>query len=195
MPGTRGPGRPRSERARQAVLDATLALAAELGPAGLSMEAIARRSGVSKETLYRWWRSKTEVVLDALAEQAQATIPLPDTGTLHGDLQAFLRSSVDSADHAVRAPMLRAVAAAAAGDEEVATTVRERFIASRRANLTAVLERGVARGELDQQRLPILLDLIYGSLWYRVIFGIGALDYEWADSVADTLSRGPTSRP
>lgn len=182
----RRPGRPRSERARKAVLEATLALTAEMGTA-LNMEAIAKRAGVSKETLYRWWPSKTDVILDVLAERGQATIPLPDTGTLHGDLSVFLRSTADSADHTTRR-LLRAIASAAANDPTTAAEARNRFIATRRAALATLLDRAVSRGEIDERRIASALDFIYGSLWYRLIFDIGPLDYAWADEVAAAIA-------
>ena len=188
-PDVRRAGRPRSERARQAVLGAVLELAAEEGAAGLHMEAIARRAGVSKETLYRWWRSKTEVVLDALAERGQRTIPLPDTGSLRKDLRAFLRATVDSAEPTT-VQLLHAIAAAAAADESVAIEVRDRFLATRRAALRQLLNRGAARGEITRARAALAIDLIYGSLWYRLIFRVGPLDYAWADSVASAIARG-----
>jgi AcrR family transcriptional regulator len=169
------------------VLAATLALTAEEGPAGLHMEAIARRAKVSKETLYRWWHSKTEVVLDALAERGQQTIPLPDTGTLRGDLRDFLRATVDSADPAT-VRLLRGIAAAAAADEGAALLIRDRFLAARRADLGQILRRSVARGEIGRDGAALAVDLIYGSLWYRLIFCVGPLDYQWADAVAAAIT-------
>jgi AcrR family transcriptional regulator len=151
------------------------------------MEAIARRANVSKETLYRWWRSKTEVILDALAERGQQTIPLPDTGTVRGDLRDFLRATVDSADPAT-VRLLHGIAAAAASDESAARQVRDRFLATRRADLGQILRRGVARGEIDHDNAALALDLIYGSLWYRLIFRTGPLDYRWADAVAAAIA-------
>jgi AcrR family transcriptional regulator len=186
----RRPGRPRSERARQAVLAAALALAAEEGPAGLNMEAIARRAGVSKETLYRWWHSKTEVVLDALAERGQRTIPLPDTGTLRTDLRAFLRATVDSADPAT-VRLLHALAAAAASDESVADQVRDRFLVTRRQDLGQILQRAVTRGEITADYAALAVDLIYGSLWYRLIFNIAPLDHTWADALSAAIPPSP----
>jgi AcrR family transcriptional regulator len=191
QPPARRPGRPRSERARQAILAATLALAAEEGPAGLHMEAIAKRAKVSKETLYRWWHSKTELLLDALAERGQRTIPLPDTGTLGDDLRAFLRATVDSAD-ATTVRLLHHLAAAAASDEAVAHQVRDRFLATRRADLGRILHRAVARDEITSCYAALALDLIYGSMWYRLIFRVGPLDYTWADQVAVAIAtHGP----
>jgi len=183
----RRPGRPRSEQARQAILAATLELAADKGPRGLSMEAIARRAGVSKETLYRWWRSKTEVVLEALAERSDETIPLPDEGSLAADLGAFLRDTVVSGD-ATTQRLLRALAAEAAADPSMADLIRERFIVRRRGALDQILQRAVRRGEISQAGAAIALDLIYGSLWYRLIFGIAPLDNAWAAAVARAIA-------
>ncbi|GGF30289.1 TetR family transcriptional regulator [Subtercola lobariae] len=156
----------------------------------VSMEAIAKRAGVSKETLYRWWPSKTSVVLDALAERGQSTIPLPDTGTLRGDLAAFLRSTADSADPATR-HLLRAIAAAAANDLDAAAEIRTRFISARRAALNRVLARAATRGEVIASNADTLLDLIYGSLWYRLIFDVGPLDHTWADDIAAAIAPAP----
>lgn len=189
MPTPRPPGRPRSERARRAVLAATLSLAAEEGTAGLHMEAIAKRAGVSKETLYRWWRSKTEVVLEALAERSQRTIPLPDTGSLGGDLRAFLRATVDAADPTT-VRLLHAVAAEAAADQHAAQMVRDRFLVTRRAALGELLERAVDRGEVTREYAVMAIDLVYGSLWYRLIFDVGPLDHGWADAVAIAIAPG-----
>lgn len=183
----RPPGRPRSETARRAVLSATLSLAGEEGAAGLHMEAIAKRAGVSKETLYRWWRSKTEVVLEALAERSQRAIPLPDTGSLGGDLRAFLRATVDAADPTT-VRLLRALAAEAAADQHVAQVIRDRFLVTRRAALGELLERAVDRGEVTREYALMAIDLVYGSLWYRLIFDIGPLDHGWADAVAVAIS-------
>ncbi len=191
--GQRRPGRPRSEQARTAILAATLALAAEEGPRGIQMDAIAKRAAVSKETLYRWWRSKAEVMLEALADRGRATIPLPDTGALASDLRAFLRATVASADPATER-LLRALAAEAAADADFADQVRDRFLAARRHDLGLLLERGVKRGEISRADARIAIDLIYGSLWYRLIFGIAPLDNRWANSVARMIA-GPQATP
>src|SRR2546423_1377600 len=180
-------GRPRSEEVRRAVLGATFDLAAEDDPRRLSMDAIAWHAGVSKETLYRWWRSKTEVVLEALAEHGDETIPLPDTGSLRGDLRAFLRATVVAADPTTQR-LLRTLAAEASADPGIAHLVRDRFIARRRAALREILVRAVTRGELGRSDVAITTDLIYGSLWYRVVFDVAPLDDRWADAVARRIA-------
>jgi AcrR family transcriptional regulator len=164
------------------VLRAAWDIASEVGAGGLHMEAIARRAGVSKETLYRWWPTKTEVVLDALAARGTRTIPLPDTGSLREDLQQFLHSTVDSAD-GTTTHLLHALAAASASDRGTAILVRDRFVETGRSALRALLRRGVARGEITSRRAELAVDFVFASFWYRLIFEIGALDYEWAESI------------
>jgi hypothetical protein len=83
---------------------------------------------------------------------------------------------------------LRTLAAQAASDEAMAEQVRERFLSSRRAALGTVLDRAVARGEIGAERAETIVDFVFGSLWYRLIFGIGPLDRKWADSVTDAVA-------
>jgi AcrR family transcriptional regulator len=169
------------------VLAAALGLAAEQGPNGLRMEAIARRAGVSKDTLYRWWPSRAEVLLEALAHRGEDTIPVPDTGSLSADLRAFLRATAAAADPATQR-LLRAVAAEAAADPGFRTLVRDAFLARRRTALAQLLDRAARRGEITAGQAATSVDLVYGSLWYRLVFGIGPLDQAWADAVTDAVA-------
>lgn len=84
--------------------------------------------------------------------------------------------------------LLRSIATVAASDETAANQVRDRFLAARRADLSQILQRAAARGEIDGEHAAMAPDLIYGSLWYRVIFRFGPLDYRWADAVADAIA-------
>ncbi|MGP0049724.1 MAG: TetR-like C-terminal domain-containing protein, partial [Solirubrobacteraceae bacterium] len=119
-------------------------------------------------------------------------IPVPDTGSLNGDLSAFLHATVASADDTTQR-LLRALAGEAASDPSFAELVTDRFLSTRRAALGELLQRGVQRGELNSRQAVIALDLIYGSLWYRLIFQIAPLDSSWAEDVTDTLA--PISPP
>src|SRR4051794_29573488 len=118
--GTRRPGRPRSEAARQAILKATHDELLERGFGGLTMEGIAARAGVGKQTIYRWWRSKAEVALDALLDVAAESIPIPDEGGLEADLAAFLRRTFGMQDS--EGPILKGVLAQALLDPAFAET-------------------------------------------------------------------------
>src|SRR3954453_1743604 len=86
-------GRRRSEDSRQAILTAAVELVEKVGYAGLTIEGIAARSGAGKQTVYRWWPSKADVLLDALATKADLHIPVPDEGSYAADLRAFLSAS------------------------------------------------------------------------------------------------------
>src|SRR6266581_6307765 len=88
----KGPGRPRSERAHEAILEATLDLLLEEGFTRMSIEAVAERAGVGKTTIYRRWPSKSDLVIDAIGG-LQAEIPVISTGNLRNDLMAMFRSA------------------------------------------------------------------------------------------------------
>src|SRR5436305_12562918 len=95
---TRSPGRPRSESVRQSVLAAAVQLVENDGYGLLTIEGIARRAGASKQTIYRWWPSKAEIVLEALNEGAQSFAPADFIGSLEPDLRTFVRRSIAGAD-------------------------------------------------------------------------------------------------
>jgi AcrR family transcriptional regulator len=177
-------GRRRNEAARRAVLEATSRILAEQGAAGLSIEAIARRANVGRQTIYRWWESRAAIVFEVASERARMRVPSePDTGSLNGDLRTFLRATyVAAADPEIR-PMLRAMALEALRDETFAVTLRD-FTAQRRAVLRAILERhGVPAGEVE-----LLAELAFGLLWYRIVVGHIRPDRRAADAVASLLA-------
>jgi AcrR family transcriptional regulator len=164
-------GRRRNEAARQAVLDAALRLLTTRGYAALTVAAIAREAGVGKQTIYRWWRGRADIVLEAATELARTLVPVPDTGTLRGDLEAFLTATYGGAEDPRTLEILRAMAVEAQLDPEFAERFRE-FIARRRGVLTDLLRRGIERGELPPDaNLTLLVDVVYGVLWYRVLVG------------------------
>src|SRR3954452_4398636 len=87
------PGRKRSEESRLAILTAAFELIGEVGYVGLTIEGIAARSGTGKQTIYRWWPFKADVLLDAMATKADLYVPIHDTGGYATDLWAFLHAS------------------------------------------------------------------------------------------------------
>ena len=182
-------GRRRNEAARRAVLDATLAILRERGPDGLTIEAIAREARVGRQTIYRWWPSRAAIVFEAARESARANIPEdPETGSLLGDLRAFLRATYETATQPDIARMLRAMASEALRDESFATGLRE-YTADRREVLRALLERhGVA-----PRRAALVTDLAFGQLWYRTVVGHAPLDRRAADETAALLAQAATS--
>jgi AcrR family transcriptional regulator len=177
-------GRRRNEAARRAVLDATLRILRERGPDALTIDAIAREARVGRQTIYRWWPSRAAIVFEVANETARMEIPSqPDTGSLHGDLRAFLRATYETAARPEIAPLLRAMASEALRDESFAAMLRE-YTAGRRAVLAALLERHGA----PARRAALLTDLGFGLLWYRILVGHAALDRRAADETAEVLA-------
>jgi AcrR family transcriptional regulator len=172
---------------RQAVLDAATALLAEADGSAISVDAIARRAGVSKHTIYRWWPSKGAVLLEAMVESAGREAADPDTGTLSGDLEQFLTSTFAAVER--NAALLRTAMAESLRDEDAAEGLRA-FTAARRAELHGLLSRGRARDELAEDAdLDLMVDQVYGLLWYRLLLGHAPLNTEAATHLAQSLTR------
>lgn len=177
-------GRRRNEAARRAVLDATWEILRERGAEGLTIEAIARMAGVGRQTIYRWWPSRAAIVFEAAAESARIIVPSePDTGSLQGDLRAFLRASYAGAAQPEVAPVLRAMVSEAVRDEGFAEALRQ-FTAERRGVLQTLLERHGA----EAPQAELLADLAFGLLWYRTIVGHRRPDRRAADETAELLA-------
>jgi AcrR family transcriptional regulator len=166
--GSQAAGRPRSEEAHQAILDATLALLSEVGFSALTVEGVATRAGVGKATIYRRWPSKVPLVMEAVAH-------LPgledvDTGDLAGDLKTMLRGYLQLFHSTPLASVLPSLAA----ERSHNTTLGELFdpvMRGRRQPLVRVLERAVARGELPPDLdLELAADLIVGPIAVRLFF-------------------------
>jgi AcrR family transcriptional regulator len=136
----------RTARVRTAVLDATVVELVERGYAGLTVEAIAARAGVNKTTLYRRWRSREGLIVDAVERWAAAQADVPDTGDLDEDLRRWTRSIRTMLTSRVSAAMVRAVFTA--GDVAAVQHLRHRFWESRAAIVRPLVERAVARGDL-----------------------------------------------
>ena len=185
-------GRPRSEKARTAILDAATELLLEQGLETVSMDEVAERAGVSKATIYRWWPSKETLALDALYHEWDTARPEPpDTGSLRADLLALLRPWI----RRVRArPYGRVVAelvAEAQTDPEFASIYHARFVAPRREPARALLGRAIDRGELAPDiDVDLALDLVYGPLYHRLLHGHAPLNDRFVRDVVDAVLAG-----
>ena len=124
---------------------------------------------MGKATIYRRWSTKEALVLAAISTQATAT-ELPDTGTLRGDLRVLFGKSADDLQQESAGRMLPALAAEAAVNPDMRSRLTS-FVADRRAPTKAMLRRGIDRGELPADTdLDLLIDLLVGPLFYRVLF-------------------------
>jgi AcrR family transcriptional regulator len=182
------PGRKRSEESRQAILTAALELTAELGYAGLTIDGIAARSGTGKQTIYRWWPSKADVLLEGLAVKANLFVPIPDEGTYAEDLRLFLVASFALGSRPAVADALRALMAQAQVDPEFRPRLQP-FLRSRRDALRVLVDRANARGDLPAIPSPdTVADLVFGTLWYRLLATDQPLDEHLADELVAVLT-------
>ncbi|MGG8405624.1 TetR/AcrR family transcriptional regulator [Streptomyces sp. 12297] len=187
----------RSERSRRAILDAALALVGEVGYNKLTVEAIAARAGVGKQTIYRWWPSKAAVLLDAslaLAGDAAAQgewTGFPDTGDLAADLKLVLRATVDElTDPAYEAPA-RALTAAGATDPELGARFTEQLLMPQLALYEERLRSAREAGRIDPDTdVRLAVEMLLGPLTHRWLLRTGPLSHAYADALVDRVLRG-----
>ena len=146
-PGTQR-GRPRSAEADRAILTATVELLADRGLAAMSIEEVAARAGVGKTTIYRRWPSKGLLALDAFVASFREEQPLPDTGTLRGDLVAALSAWVLAVTGTSMGRMLTGLIAEAQYDPELRAAWRDRVLEPLRVQYRLMLARAAARSRL-----------------------------------------------
>jgi AcrR family transcriptional regulator len=186
------PGRKRSEESRLAILAAAAELTAEVGYAGLTIEGIAARSGAGKQTIYRWWASKADVLLDALTTKADLYIPVPDAGNYRDDLREFLTATFELGRRDQVADVLRALMAEAQIDPAFGERFRENFLQHRRDALGVVVSRAAERGDLPPGAPPeTVIDIVFGTLWYRLLATRRPPDERLIEELVATLTRRP----
>jgi AcrR family transcriptional regulator len=183
-------GRPRSEESEEAILAATIQLLSEKSLPDISMEEIARKAGVGKATIYKWWPSKAYVALDAFLRKTNRMVPMPDTGSVRRDILELIRSLMVFYKSPAGRIMGQFVAESQ-NDKEFASLFRERFIKPRREACGVIFDRGVERGEIDQNLdRELLLDLIFGPPIYRMIVRHAPLEDKLADEMVSILFDG-----
>jgi AcrR family transcriptional regulator len=174
---------------RGAAIEATLDLIAERGVRGLTTAAVAQRAGISKATMYRRWRSKEALVVDAVASLV-SEITIPDTGSLREDVRALLRDAVRLYADSRPGRLIPDLVSEMSRRPAVADAVRSGFLAQRRAALATVLDRARERGELRRDvDTDLCLDLLGGVVYYRFLVTGGPLNRRLADDLTDALMR------
>ncbi|WP_312979863.1 TetR/AcrR family transcriptional regulator [Corynebacterium sp.] len=167
------------------MLEATRALLTDEGLPALTVDKIARHAGVSKNTIYRWWPNKAAVLMDAFTAATRTKLEAPDTGTA---IQRF-RTQVQRVAALMSEPDARrpfvALVAASQHDQELAAALRERFIADRRDAATLLLEEIIDQHRAANFEPEIVIDLIYGALYYRLLITGARLDPPYVDRLLD----------
>ena len=184
---------PRVERSRQAILDATLQLLARDGDVGsLTVEAVAARSGVAKTTIYRRWRDKWELALDAVMIDMLPRLDEPvDVGDTRKELLTVINSVVKTLATPPYGQAMQALVSQIATDPDLARVYREQVVEPRHAELTPVIKRGIARGDLRPDTdVRLIHELLVGPIFYRLLFSGAALDRNLGRRIVDAILAG-----
>lgn len=190
--GKRAPGRPRCERARQAILSSTLKFleAKENGFADLTIEHVAAEANVGKATVYRWWPTKAALVADAFASSVTQKLRFPDTGSVREDMSRQMCQLVKIL-RSRRGHIVSVILAAGQSDATLIGAFRERFLKPRRAEAYATLRRGIGRGELPANiDLDLVLDALYGPIYMRLMIRHDSLGPELVDQLCQLVFGG-----
>jgi AcrR family transcriptional regulator len=174
---------------REAVLHATLDALSEHEPGAVTISEIARRAGVHATSIQRRWGSKENVLLDALLTLSQEKLPIPDTGSLRGDLIAFSRSMASYLAAAAGETVVRTLAVSE--DDASMAANRERLAWARYEAARVMIDRAAERGELHPGTNPqIALELLVGPLHYRALITRQPIDDGYIEEMIDTLLPG-----
>ncbi|MER6060055.1 TetR/AcrR family transcriptional regulator [Streptomyces sp. NPDC001792] len=193
----------RSDKSRRAIYAAALALVGEVGYPRTTVEGIAARAGVGKQTIYRWWSSKADVLMEAFLDLGERTAraagqepyAIPDTGDLAADLKAVLRATVDELlDPRFEVPA-RALAAEGLLNEQVGREFVERLLQPQLQlyadRLRAAQGSGAVRGDVDPR---IALELFVSPLAQRWLQRTGPISYDYTDTLVDYALHGIAPR-
>jgi AcrR family transcriptional regulator len=168
---------------------AALTLATETGFAGLTIEGIAARAGTGKQTIYRWWPTKADILLEAGAAKADLYVPVTDHGSYQADLRAFLEASYAMAGIPPFADLMRALMAEAQLDREFGDRFRVSFLERRRDAVAVITGRARERGDLPDHPDPATVaDIVFGTIWYRILASRRPLDAALVDDLTRLLA-------
>ncbi|MYR94334.1 MULTISPECIES: TetR/AcrR family transcriptional regulator [unclassified Streptomyces] len=198
----------RSDRSRRAIYDAALALVGESGYRRTTIEGIAARAGVGKQTIYRWWPSKAAVLMEAFLDLAAraageaapeggaAGYGIPDTGDLAADLKLVLRATVDELNDPLMEAPTRALTAEGIVDAKLGAEFVEKLLDPQLALYVTRLEAAREAGQLRADADPrIALELLIAPLTHRWLLRTLPLTHAYADAIVDHALGGLTPRP
>jgi AcrR family transcriptional regulator len=181
----------RSEAARDAVLRAADDLLVELGFARLTIEAIALRAGVGKQTIYRWWASKTDILLDTFLDDALQEILPQDSGDLKKDLCTHLANLAKFLTQSDSGFVFRALVGQAQNDPAFAEKFRGAFLNAQRDIDRMPLLSAIRRGDLDPKTdVELAIDSLLGPIYYRVLVTGASVTRPMTDALVEQCLRG-----
>jgi AcrR family transcriptional regulator len=190
-------GRRRSDRSHQAIITATQELLVERGYRELTIEGVAARAGVGKQTIYRWWPSRAALVLEAyLAGSDAVQLPPPDSGSLREDVRALIGWLAAVLAEPTGGRVVAGLVGDLQHDPDLAEGFRQDVVPARRQAMLATLERGRERGEIRADAdLDLGVDTLHGAVFYRLLLSGEPLDAAFAERLADQVLDGLAPPP
>ena len=194
LPGERG--RRRSERSHRAIVTATRELLVERGYPDVTIEGIAARAGVGKQTIYRWWPSRAALVLEAYLSSAEV-VTTPKAGrTVRADVRSLLGWLIAVLREPTGGRVVAGLVADIQHDADLAEGFHRDVVPARREAMLAALERGRARGEIREDAdLELAVDALHGAVFYRLLLSGEALDEDFASRLTDQVLEGLVRSP
>ncbi|NUW36246.1 TetR/AcrR family transcriptional regulator [Nonomuraea sp. SMC257] len=182
-------GNRRDEAARLAVLHAADDLLVEHGFGALTIEAIARRAGVAKQTIYRWWPSKVEILLDTLIEDSDKRLSVPTEHPTAETIRDYLRGFARFLGDDPAGKVLLALIAEAQHDPATAASFHQRYLGPRREQERDLIARAIDAGEVSPRLGPDdTIDALVGPIVYRALTG-SSIPHELVDTLVEDLLR------
>ncbi len=178
----------RRARTERVVLDTTRELLAGSGFGSLTIERVAERSGVAKSTIYRRYRSRNDLALAVLLDMLGDVSTLPYAEDSRAELTRMVNRTVDLMSNSLLGRIMQGLVSEVAADVELAKTYRETVVAKRVREVTALVDRGVERGELREGLEPELVtDLLLGPIYYRLFLSGEPMDEGFGTRLVSTL--------
>lgn len=190
MSATRRPER-RSTQSAEAITEAAMELCLEVGYNRLSIEGIASRAGVGKQTIYRWWPSKGAVLLDALLARMELDGAFPDTGDIVADLKTQQAALIDTLGGPEIGPHYRALIGEAQHNPDLKQALHDRLIGPLTAAGAARIRRAQEQGQINPDHDPdIIVELLYGAVYHRWLLQQQPIDAGHIHRTIDTAFAG-----
>jgi AcrR family transcriptional regulator len=163
-------GAVRSPEAHKSILAAAAEILAESGYAGFTIEAVARRAGASKPTIYRWWKGKAALIMELYENERETALSVSDRGSLERELTIRMRNLWRLWQKTPLGHALRSIIAEAQIDPSALAQLREDFLPKRRASTHTLFARAIARGEISPQAdIEMANNLIYSFNWFHLL--------------------------
>lgn len=180
---------------RRKVLDATIELIERLSYDAVTIEAVARASGVGRSTIYRHWASRRVLVLEAFTHKTDLMTAVSDTGDALADLRTYLLKLAYCLGFGGAASIVSGLISDAIQDEEFAGLFRRTMVRERRRTFLAILLRGQERGQVRTDvDVPAAVDALYGAVHHRLLVTRQPIDERFVTALVDVAAAGLAPR-